>query len=93
MAIFANTTNDALFKQKIERKQISDAVGLLETIVGSKFGTSTDRAVRFNNSKFPIQLDCNVEAINTTTYIHLMQHFGLIKLHASEDIRTRNFSF
>jgi hypothetical protein len=39
---------------------------------------------------FPNQLDCNDEAMNTKIYIQLMQHFGLIKLHASEDLHTRN---
>ena len=76
-----------------ERKWIADAVGLLETIVGIKTGTSTDRAGTFNNSSFPGQLDCNDEAINTTSYLRLMQRYGLIKHHEIEDMRTRNFFF
>lgn len=92
-AVFANNTDDAKLKAAFERKQISEAVGLLEKIVGAKIGTSSDRAGTFNNSNFPGQLDCNDEAINTTTYIHLMQYYGLIKLHEAEDMRTRNFFF
>jgi hypothetical protein len=76
-----------------ERMRISLAVGLLETIVGAKTGTSTDRAGTFNNSNFPGQLDCNDEAINTTSYIRLMHKAGLIKLHEVEDMRIRNFFF
>ena len=89
VTIFASKTDDAA----LERKQIADAVGMLETIVGAKIGTSADRAGTFDNSKFPDQLDCNDEAINTTTYMHLMQSYGLIKLHEAEDMRTRSFFF
>jgi hypothetical protein len=89
LTIFASRTDDAA----LERKQIADAVGMMETIVGAKTGTSGDRAGTFNNSKFPDQLDCNDEAINTTTFMHLMQYYGLIKLHEAEDMRTRSFFF
>jgi hypothetical protein len=89
VSIFASKTEGAA----LERKEIADAVGMLETIIGAKIGTSEDRAGTFNNSKFPNQLDCNDEAINTTTYMHLMQYYGLIKLHEAEDMRTRNFFF
>lgn len=78
---------------EIERKNISLAIGLLERIVGEKTATGTDRAGTFDNSDFPGQLDCNDEAINSTTYLRLMQQLGLIKLHAVEDLRTRNFFF
>jgi hypothetical protein len=90
-AAFANSTNDEKLNAAFERQQISNAIGLLETIVGEKVGTSRDRAGTFNNSQFSGQLDCNDEAINTTTYIHLMQYYGLIKLHDSENMRTRGF--
>ncbi|MDP2230526.1 hypothetical protein [Methylotenera sp.] len=92
-AIFADKTKDAQLNAEFERKQIANAIGLLETIVGIKIGTATDRAGTFNNSKFPGQLDCNDESINTTTYMQLMHHYGLIKLHGLEDMRTRNFFF
>lgn len=78
---------------ELERRRISKAVGVLETIVGVKTSTSTDRAGTFNNSKFSGQLDCNDEAINTTTYMRLMRKLDLIKLHEIEDMRTRNFFF
>lgn len=93
VAIFnnANVVNKGSALQ--ERQQISKAVGKLEEIVGVKAGTSTDRAGTFDNSSYPGQLDCNDEAINTTTYMRLMLQNGLIKLHEIEDLRTRNFFF
>jgi len=93
VAVFSNKTDDDKLKPELERKQIADAVGKLESIVGAKIGTSGDRAGTFNNSKYPGQLDCNDEAINTTTYIHLMQYYGLIKLHEAEDMHTRGYFF
>lgn len=88
VAVFSATKDAAQ-----ERRQIADAIGVLEKIVGVKTNTSTDRAGTFDNSDFPGQLDCNDEAINTTTYMRLMRQQGLIKLHEIEDIRTRNFFF
>lgn len=76
-----------------ERFAISQAIGMLEYIIGHKIGTATDRAGTFNNSQYKKQLDCNDEAINSTTYMRLMQQDGLIKLHEVEDMRTRAFFF
>ena len=76
-----------------ERLQISQAVGLLEQIVGTKNGTLGDRAGTFDNSDYKGQLDCNDEAINTTTYMRLLKLNGLMQLHEIEDMRTRNFFF
>jgi len=78
---------------KQERQLISMAIGEFERIVGVKTGTSTDRAGTFGNADFRGQLDCNDEAINSTTYMRLMRQGGLIKLHEVEDMRTRNFFF
>lgn len=76
-----------------ERKLIADAIGEIEKIVGAKTNTTTDRAGTFGNSNYPGQLDCNDEAINSTTYMRLMRQNGLMKLHEVEDMRTRNFFF
>lgn len=75
----------------LERKHIAEAIGALEKIVGAKTGTHTDRAGTFDNANYPGQLDCNDEAINSTTYMRLMQQHGLIKLHQTEDMRTRSY--
>ena len=74
-----------------ERIQIANAIGLLENLVGAKTGSSEDRAGTFNNSNFANQMDCNDEAINTTTYLRLLKNEGLMQFHDSEDMRTRNF--
>lgn len=87
------TAKDAQVSAEQERKQIAEAIGLLEKMIGIKTNTATDRAGTFDNSAFPGQLDCNDEAINTTTYMRLMRQQGLIKLHEIEDMRTRNFFF
>jgi hypothetical protein len=76
-----------------ERKLIAQAVGVLENLIGNKTGTSTDRAGTFNNASYPGQLDCNDEAINTTSYLRLLGRYGLMKHHEVEDMRTRNFFF
>jgi hypothetical protein len=87
-----------LFKPKAansadERMQIAKAIGMLEQIVGAKNGTLDDRAGTFDNAAYKGQLDCNDEAINTTTYMRLLKINGLMQFHEVEDTRTRNFFF
>lgn len=76
-----------------ERELIAQAIGLLEKIVGEKIGTTADIAGTFYHGTLNGQLDCNDEAINTTTYIRLMHQEDLIKWHVTEDTRTRSFFF
>ena len=78
---------------ELERQNIALAIGVLEDLVGKKVGTNTDLAGTFNNSEIPGQMDCNDEAINTTTYLRLLKQNGLMPLHEIEDTRTRNFFF
>lgn len=82
-----------VFNAEQERDQIALAIGAFESIVGSKTSTETDLAGTFGNSDYPGQLDCNDEAINSTTYMRLMRQNGLLKFHEIEDTRTRNFFF
>lgn len=72
-----------------ERVVISQAIGLLESIVGPKTGTAGDRAGTFGNSAWPGQLDCNDEATNSTTYLRLMIADGLVRFHRVMDTTTR----
>jgi hypothetical protein len=88
-AIFDNNAENAAE----ERSQIAQAIGVLETLIGNKIGTAGDLAGTFGNSSHKGQLDCNDEAINTTTYMRLLSENGLMPLHAIEDTRTRNFFF
>jgi len=74
-----------------EREAISQAIGVLEDMVGTKVGTAADRAGTFNNGAYQHQQDCNDEAINSTTYMRLMHQAGLIRFHRILDTRTRKF--
>lgn len=74
-----------------ERVCIAQAIGELEKIIGTKTGTDGDRGGTFGNSAYSGQLDCNDEAINTTTYLKLMNQKGLIRFHEILDIRRRGF--
>lgn len=76
-----------------ERQCIAHSIAKFEQIVGAKTGTDRDRGGTFGNSAYPGQLDCNDEAINTTTYLRLMQMRGLLRYHDIQDIRRRGFFF
>ena len=76
-----------------ERKDIANAIGLMEKMVGAMTGTDTDRGGTFGNSDYPGQLDCNDESANSTTYMKLMKQAGLIQFHEIMDTKTRNFFF
>jgi hypothetical protein len=78
---------------EVERVAIAKAIGALEDMVGTKIGTTADRAGTFNNSDYLHQQDCNDEAINSTTYMRLMQQAGLLRFHEILDTRTRKFFF
>jgi hypothetical protein len=89
----ANLFSESVSHAGDERERISQAIGLLEEIVGRKTGTSADRAGTFDNSNFTGQQDCNDEAINTTSYLRLLKQAGYMRFHEIEDMRTRNFFF
>jgi len=76
-----------------ERTSIARAIGVMESIVGPKTGTSTDRAGTFGNSAYPGQMDCNDEAINSTNYMKLMLQDGLLHYHQILDTKRRGFFF
>ena len=76
-----------------ERARIATAIGLFEQLVGAQTGTDGDRAGTFKNADYPGQMDCNDEAINSTTYMRLLKQHGLMPYHEIEDTRTRNFFF
>ncbi len=74
-----------------ERTCIANIIGELEKVVGAKTGTDTDRGGTFGNSAYSGQMDCNDEAINTTTYLKLMHQHGLIQYHEILDVERRGF--
>ncbi|MEL7542295.1 MAG: hypothetical protein AAGJ70_00820 [Pseudomonadota bacterium] len=65
-----------------ERRAVAYAVAWLETEIGRRVGTSNDRpGMDYAGSGDPGQLDCVDEATNTTSYLMLMAHNGLLKHH------------
>lgn len=82
---------DAALTAKAERQKVSEAIGLLEEIVGREIGTNADLAGTFNSGAG--QQDCNDESINTTTYMRLLKQEGYIRFHEIEDLTRRNFFF
>jgi hypothetical protein len=66
-----------------ERRAVAYAIGWIETRVGEKIGTKVDRAgMDFSASGDPTQQDCVDEATNTTSYLLMLAHNGLLKHHA-----------
>ncbi len=69
-----------------ERRQIAHAVALMQLLVGQQTGTAVhqwthrDKDILPNLSD-PTQLDCIDEAVNTWTFLTLMERGGLFHFH------------
>ncbi len=74
-----------------ERERIARAVALFETIVGELTGTSDDRAGNEKGADWSAQMDCIDESTNTTTYLRMLRHGGLLKWHSVEARVTRGW--
>lgn len=67
---------------KGERRSVAYAIGWMENRVGKEIGTDKDRpGMDFAASGDPTQQDCVDEATNTTTYLKVLDHHGLLKHH------------
>jgi hypothetical protein len=64
-----------------ERACIALAIGALESIVGPLTGTDGDIGGSFQAAFRKNQMDCEDEAVNTCTYLIMMQDDGLITYH------------
>lgn len=65
-----------------ERRAVAYAIGWMERYVGELIGTKHDRpGMEFNGPGDPTQQDCVDEATNTTSYLLVLQHNGLLKYH------------
>ena len=69
---------------EIERGRIAMAIGILETAVGPKAGTSADQGGTFNAVSGNNQFDCVDETTNTSVYLTLMARAGYLKWHKLE---------
>lgn len=64
-----------------ERACIALAIGVMESIVGPLTGTDVDIGGSFQAAFRKHQMDCEDEAVNTCTYLLMMQDDGLITYH------------
>lgn len=88
-AVFAPVPDDAAE----ERKRIAQAVAKLEVMAGKRAGTLKDKGGTLNSIALAGQQDCVDEAVNTTTYMVLMEQDGLIKLHKAQSVAWRGALF
>lgn len=78
--LFAEPASDA----RVERGRIAMAIGILESAVGRKAGTSKDRGGTFNAMSGNDQFDCYDETTNTSVYLTLLARAGYLKWHRLE---------
>jgi len=64
-----------------ERACIALAIGVMESIVGPLAGTDADIGESLQGAFRKNQMDCEDEAVNTCTYLVMMQEDGLITYH------------
>jgi len=81
-AVFVPRAKDA----QTERRQIAHAVALIQLLVGQQTGTAVHQWTHRDkdilpNLNDPTQLDCIDEAVNTWTYLTLMERSGLFHFH------------
>lgn len=72
-----------------ERRQITRALAVLERAVGERTGTSAHQRRRTFNTGDRTQLDCIDEAVDTWTYLTLLERDGLLRHHAVGEILHR----
>ena len=65
-----------------ERKQIRQAIGWMEVLVGRHGPGREDRGLDLQNIERAIgQMDCIDESVNTTTYLKLFENHRLLRWH------------
>lgn len=64
-----------------ERRGVAYAIAWMERRVADAIGTHDRPGMEFNGSGDPTQQDCVDEATNTTSYLLVLQHNGLLKHH------------
>ena len=76
---------------RAERQKIARAVAEMQRLVGAKTGTGVHQWTHKNmmilpNMGDPTQLDCIDEAVNTWTYMTMMERAGLFRFHHVADL-------
>jgi hypothetical protein len=64
-----------------ERQQVGNAVAQLTLIAGRHAGLAVPQRRELINRSDPSQLDCVDETVNSTTYLMLLSHAGLLRWH------------
>ncbi len=72
-----------------ERAQIAAGIARFESIVGALTGTAGDKGGNWKGLGLPGQMDCIDESTNTTTYLRMLQKYGLLRWHTVADRVTR----
>ena len=75
--IFETASTDA----SMEREKIGQAISILESMVGKLTGTNADIGGTFPGAFMSNQMDCEDEAINTSTYLFMLKRDGMINFH------------
>ncbi len=65
-----------------ERKDIAEAVGLIERLVGQRTGTLVHQQDSRFNLGDPTQMDCVDDSVNTWTYLNILNREGLLHYHS-----------
>ena len=65
-----------------ERERVRVAVARLETLIGTKVGTSNDKAENFEGIGESGQMDCVDESTNTSVYLTMLQNARVLRWHA-----------
>lgn len=65
-----------------ERRQVASAIAILERAVGQRTGTAAHQRRETLNAGDGTQLDCVDEAVNTWTYLTMLERDGLLRHHA-----------
>jgi hypothetical protein len=73
-----------------ERRQVARAIATLERAVGQRTGTAAHQRRQTLNAGDGTQLDCVDEAVNTWTYLTMLERDGLLRHHAVGEILHRN---
>ena len=73
-----------------ERRQVAGAIVILERAVGQRTGTAAHQRRETLNAGDGTQLDCVDEAVNTWTYLTMLERDGLLRHHAVGEILHRS---
>ena len=65
----------------LEKQKIRQAIALMESISGSKVGTSQDKGGNYPGQDIPFQQDCIDESTNTHQFLNALQNKNLLQWH------------